>query len=144
MYDPGVQSRTSVIKRISGEPRLNITLSKAINEALRQRITVHYEFHGLDPGEISSYVSHKLKLAGGAESIMTPDALSAIVGACNGNPRTIDNIMTTALTLGAQLKKNGCHHGRRQRAGLFTMISRCFHFLKEGACVYLCAVTNGD
>lgn len=91
---------------LSGEPRLNITLSKAINEALRQRITVHYEFHGLDPGEISSYVSHKLKLAGGAESIMTPDALSAIVGASNGNPRTIDNIMTTALTLGAQLKKN--------------------------------------
>ena len=37
---------------------------------------------------------------------MTPDALSAIVGASNGNPRTIDNIMTTALTLGAQLKKN--------------------------------------
>lgn len=37
---------------LSGEPRLNITLSKAVNEALRQRITVHYEFQGLDPDEV--------------------------------------------------------------------------------------------
>lgn len=91
---------------LSGEPRLNITLSKATNEALRQRITVHYEFQGLDPGEVSRYISHKLKLAEGSDSILSPDALSAVVGASNGNPRVVDNIMTTALTLGAQLKKN--------------------------------------
>lgn len=91
---------------LSGEPRLNITLSKATNEALRQRITVHYEFQGLDPGEVARYISHKLKLAGGSDSILTPDALSAVVGASNGNPRILDNIMTTALMLGAQLKKN--------------------------------------
>ena len=125
---------------LSGEPRLTITLSKAINEALRQRITVHYEFHGLDPGEISSYVSHKLKLAGGAESIMAPDALSAIVGASNGNPRTIDNTMTTALTLGAQLKKNSIDADVIMAAvptRLFAMISRCFYFLK-GERMYIC------
>lgn len=91
---------------LSGEPRLNITLSKASNEALRQRITVHYEFQGLDPGEVASYVYHKLRLAGGADSIVTPDAITALVGASSGNPRLIDNILTTALTLGAQLKKN--------------------------------------
>lgn len=90
---------------LSGEPRLNVVLSKATNEALRQRITVHYEFRGLNPDEVSLYISHKLKQAGGSDSILAPDALSAIVGASNGNPRTIDNIMTNALTLGAQLKK---------------------------------------
>lgn len=90
---------------LSGEPRLNITLSKAVNEALRQRITVHYEFQGLNPDEVSSYVSHKLHLASGSDAIICPDALSALVGACNGNPRVIDNIMTAALTLGAQLQK---------------------------------------
>ena len=90
---------------LSGEPRLNITLSKAVNEALRQRITVHYEFQGLDPDEVSRYVSHKLRAANGSDSIMMPDAMSALVGACSGNPRIIDNIMTAALTLGAQLKK---------------------------------------
>lgn len=91
---------------LSGEPRLNINLSKASNEALRQRITVHYEFQGLDPDEVAQYVYHKLKFAGGADSIVSSDALSALVGASSGNPRLIDNIMTTALTLGAQLKKN--------------------------------------
>lgn len=91
---------------LSGEPHLNITLSKATNEALRQRITVHYEFQGLDPGEVSLYISHKLRLAGGSDSVLSPDAQSAIVGASSGNPRVVDNIMTTALMLGAQLKKN--------------------------------------
>ena len=32
-------------------------------------------------------------------------AVNAIAGFCQGNPRLIDNLMTDALTLGSQLKK---------------------------------------
>ena len=91
---------------LSGEPYLNRTLEKPPHEALRQRITVHYTFHGLDPDEISQYISHRISLAGGSPSIIAPDAMNAISGYCQGNPRIIDNIMTDAITLGSQLKKD--------------------------------------
>ena len=90
---------------LSGEPLLNHILEKAPHEALRQRITVHYSFQGLNPDEVPAYIKHKIKLAGGSESIIGSDALSAIVGYCQGNPRLIDNVMTDALLLGAQLQK---------------------------------------
>lgn len=88
---------------LSGEPYLNNTLEKPIHEALRQRITVHYAFLGLQPDEISDYIRHKIRVAGGADTIIGEDALSALTGYCHGNPRIIDNVMSDALILGAQL-----------------------------------------
>lgn len=88
---------------LSGEPYLNNTLEKPVHEALRQRITVHYAFQGLQPDEISAYIRHKLRLAGGADTLIGEDALSALNGYCHGNPRIIDNVMSDALILGAQL-----------------------------------------
>jgi type II secretory pathway predicted ATPase ExeA len=88
-----------------GEPHLNITLQKPANEALKQRVTVHYNFAGLNPDEVADYVFHKITLAGGAKSIVGPDAMQALTGFCQGNPRVIDNMMTNALILGAQLEK---------------------------------------
>ena len=90
---------------LSGEPYLNNTLEKSIHEALRQRITVHYAFQGLNPDEVVAYVRHKLRLAGGADTLIGEDALSALTSYCHGNPRIIDNVMSDALVLGAQLEK---------------------------------------
>ena len=88
---------------LSGEPYLNNTLEKPIHEALRQRITVHYAFRGLQPNEIAAYIRHKLRLAGGSDTMIGEDAISAITGYCHGYPRIIDNVMSDALNLGAQL-----------------------------------------
>lgn len=90
---------------LSGEPNLNITLQKSPNEALRQRISVHYNFAGLNPDEVKDYVCHKIAVAGGARSIVGPDAMETLTGFCQGNPRIIDNLMTNALLLGTQLDK---------------------------------------
>jgi type II secretory pathway predicted ATPase ExeA len=91
---------------LCGEPVLNRTLERPINEALRQRITVHYTFKGLSPDETVAYVLHKIHTAGGSESIIGEDALSAITSFCKGNPRIIDNLMTTALKAGSQMEKS--------------------------------------
>jgi len=91
---------------LSGEPFLNHTLEKPVNEALKQRITVHYNFSGLSPDEVTDYIHHKITLAGGSNSIIGLDALSAITGFSHGNPRIIDNLMSNALMLGAQLDKH--------------------------------------
>ena len=90
---------------LSGEPYLNHTLEKPINEALKQRITVHYNFNGLNPDEVTEYIFHKITLAGGAKSILGVDAIETLTGFCQGNPRIIDNLMTSALILGSQLEK---------------------------------------
>lgn len=90
---------------IAGEPHLNHTLEKPIHEALRQRITVHYNYNGLDDSEVSAYISHKLAIAGSSKTIIEDAAISAAHSYSRGNPRLIDNVMTYALDLGAQLKK---------------------------------------
>lgn len=91
---------------LCGEPTLNFTLEKPVNEALKQRITIHYDFRGMDADEVSSYIYHKIKTAGGAPSIIDDAAISALVGYSQGNPRLIDNVLTNALLLGSQLEKN--------------------------------------
>jgi type II secretory pathway predicted ATPase ExeA len=90
---------------LTGEPHLNNTLEKPINEALKQRINVHYNFKGLNPDETEEYIAHKISVAGGTKNIIGQDAFQTITGFCQGNPRIIDNLMTNALMLGAQLEK---------------------------------------
>lgn len=87
---------------LAGEPHLNNTLEKPIHEALKQRITVHYNFKGLDDDEVGQYIYHKLTVAGGARSIIDDSAISAAHSYSRGNPRLLDNVMGHALDLGAQ------------------------------------------
>jgi len=89
-----------------GEPHLNNILEKPVHEALRQRITIHYNFVGLSPAETEKYVSHKISAAGGSPSILAEGVINAIHGFSRGNPRLIDNVMSDMLTIGAQLGKN--------------------------------------
>ena len=55
--------------------------------------------------EVSKYVLHKLRLAGASETIISEASLSVIHSHTQGNPRLIDNLMTDALTIGAQHEK---------------------------------------
>ena len=90
---------------LCGESYLNNTLQKPVHEVLRQRVTVHYNFTGLSDPEVDSYVRHKIAYARGAESIIDPAALSVVHSHSQGNLRVIDNLMTDALLLRAQLDK---------------------------------------
>jgi type II secretory pathway predicted ATPase ExeA len=88
-----------------GEPHLNHILEKPVHEALRQRIAIHYDFDGLGDDEVPEYISHKLRSAGASDDIIDVNAIGSIHGYCRGNPRLIDNLMTDALMLGAQLER---------------------------------------
>ena len=85
-----------------GEPYLNYIPDKQVHEALRQRITVHYNYEGLSDQEVLDYICHKLELAGGSRSILEGGALNTVHGYSEGNARKIDNLMTDALTIGAR------------------------------------------
>lgn len=90
---------------LCGEPHLNNRLSLPVHESIRQRITVHYNFKGLSEEEIPAYIRHKIRIAGGADSIIDPAALASVHSLSEGNPRIIDALMTDALALGAQNDK---------------------------------------
>ena len=53
---------------LCGESHLNDILRKPVHEALRQRITVHYNYSGLDDKEVASYILYKLERAGGSKA----------------------------------------------------------------------------
>lgn len=105
LMNHGYDSLSCFTLVLCGEPHLNNTLRRPVHEALRQRITVHYNFHGLSDQEVAQYILHKVACAGGARSIMDPAALAAVHSHCQGNPRLADNLMTDALALGAQMDK---------------------------------------
>ena len=88
-----------------GEPHLNSILAKPVHEALLQRITIHYNFAGLSAEETDEYINHKLSSAGGTPGILAESVASAVHGFSQGNPRLIDNVMSDALMIGAQLSK---------------------------------------
>ena len=90
---------------LCGESYMNNTLRKPVHEALRQRITVHYDYTGLSDSETFEYILHKITRAGGSRHIIDEAALSAVCGWAKGSPRLIDNVMSDALTLGAQLER---------------------------------------
>ena len=90
---------------LSGEPRLVSTLLTPVNEALRQRIVVHYSFAGLSDEEAGKLIAHKIQSAGGAASIIDPAATNAVISAAHGNSRKLDRIMSQAILIGAQNKK---------------------------------------
>ena len=90
---------------LCGESHLNAILRKPVHEALRQRISVHYNYQGLSNEESTSYIIHKLNCAGSSKAIISEAALSAVAGHTHGNPRLIDNLMTDALAIGEQQGK---------------------------------------
>lgn len=90
---------------LCGETYLNNILNKPVHEALKQRITIHYNYQGMSEDESIEYIKHKLGIAGAALSIIDESALKAVAGHTRGNPRLIDNLMTDALTIGAQMDK---------------------------------------
>lgn len=72
---------------------------------LNQRISVHYDFHELTAEEIPAHIKRKIRVAGGAESIIDNAALASVHSLSQGNPRIIDTLMTDALVLGTQMNR---------------------------------------
>jgi len=88
-----------------GLPHMNGILEKPVHEALKQRIVVHYNFNGLSSDETAQYIYSRIEAAGGACSIIDEAAIHTVAGYSQGAPRIINSVMTNALILGSQLKK---------------------------------------
>jgi type II secretory pathway predicted ATPase ExeA len=89
-----------------GQPHLCSIIEKPVHEALKQRIIVHYNYEGLSPEEAKSYIYSRIELAGATHNIIDEAAVHALANFCQGTPRIINNVMTNALIIGAQLNKH--------------------------------------
>lgn len=88
-----------------GQPVLASLMMRQPNEALRQRIAVHYSFSGLSEEEARDYIKSRMELTGATPRIFDEDAVTAAYGSCNASLRQLNLILTKALTIGAQNNK---------------------------------------
>jgi len=92
---------------LCGQPELADRLNDTSLRQLKQRVSLRCELQPLSLGETASYISGRLRIAGGApRDIFTRDAVVAIYEGSTGIPRTINVICDNALIGGfaAQLK----------------------------------------
>jgi general secretion pathway protein A len=92
---------------LCGQPELAERLNETSLRQLKQRVSLRCELQPLSLGETASYISGRLRIAGGAPlEIFTRDAVVAIYEGSSGIPRTVNVICDNALIGGfaAQLK----------------------------------------
>ncbi len=86
---------------LSGQPGLRRKLQHPSLSQLSQRIAVSYHLGPLGLEDTRSYISHRLKLAGGkSEGLFSQDAVEKVFQCSGGVPRTINIICDAALVYG--------------------------------------------
>ena len=83
-----------------GQPELKDRLLKPDHGAFAQRIAVNFFLSGLTDSETESYITYRLKKAGGKSNIFTPKAIDKIYYASKGIPRTINLLCDASLVYG--------------------------------------------
>lgn len=83
-----------------GQSQFSEILREERNVAVRKRLAVSYNLQPLDHRETEAYIDHRLKIAGAAENLFTPDAMRDIFFFSGGLPRLINIICDHALLTG--------------------------------------------
>ena len=89
-----------------GQPILNNVLNRSVHEAIRQRITVSYNLAGITKFELENYIKNRIEIAHGNSGIFNEQTIEAIYNSCNGSLRVVNNIITKAFIIGANMQKN--------------------------------------
>jgi general secretion pathway protein A len=96
----GVETTKEKVLRIilAGQPELNEKLDSPELVQLKQRVRLRFHLNALDLVEMSSYVKHRLAIAGsGDRAIFEPDTFEFIYRYTGGIPRLVNTLCDTAL-----------------------------------------------
>lgn len=91
---------------LMGQPILNSILNRNVHEALRQRISISYNFSGISREELDRYISSRLTIAHGNSDIFTPQAIENIFTSSSGSIRVVNNIITKSLIIASSNSKS--------------------------------------
>jgi type II secretory pathway predicted ATPase ExeA len=105
LFNLQFDSKDYVMVLLCAQPHFLGQLNLHVNEPLRQRILVHYEFKGLGQDEVPSYLEALLRSAGLREPIFSQDAIAALARASHGSPRLLNSMAEKCLILGFQKKQ---------------------------------------
>jgi type II secretory pathway predicted ATPase ExeA len=108
--DEGVFEELRLLMNFQTDDRFLVTLlligSPELREKVRrlkhldQRITIRYHLNTLDAAHTSTYVAHRLQMAGRTKPIFTEEAVKLIFDFTRGTPREINNLCDVALLVG--------------------------------------------
>jgi general secretion pathway protein A len=83
-----------------GQSEFNPILREERNAPVRKRLAVSYNLEPLDSRETEQYIDHRLKIAGAAQNLFTPEAVRDIFSFTGGYPRLINITCDHALLTG--------------------------------------------
>lgn len=106
LFNFEMDSQDRAVVLLAGLPNLNTTLSLNVHEPLRQRIVMNYQLDNLNKEESRKYILRKLEGAGCHQTVFEEAALEAIINACNGTPRKMNQLCNQCLLIGNSLNKN--------------------------------------
>ncbi len=82
---------------LAGQPELRDMLQKPSMRQIAQRVAADFHLRALTRKETAAYVRHRLSVAGGAEDLFTPSALTLIHERTGGIPRLINQLCDYTL-----------------------------------------------
>lgn len=82
-----------------GQPELMARLHEKSTRQILTRISFHAALRPLTHGEMTAYVRHRLRAAGGDAPLFTPGALRALWRASRGLPRLVNILASKAMML---------------------------------------------
>jgi len=80
-----------------GQPELRVKLSDPKLKQFAQRVSVDFHLKPLDRQETHTYISHRLKVAGGDTRLFLPEAIEFMHARTNGIPRLLNQLADFAL-----------------------------------------------
>lgn len=83
---------------LMGQPELAPKVDA--NKQLAQRLAMRYHLEGLSAADVRGYVEHRLRVAGAARPLFTPEAVQMIFERSGGIPRRINHICDLSLLTG--------------------------------------------
>ena len=106
LFNFEMDSKDRAVILLVGLPQLNSTLRLGVHEPLRQRIIMNYNMEGLYKDEGRTYISEKLKGAGGTPGIFEENAVEAVLNAADGTPRMINKLCNASMLIAASREFN--------------------------------------
>ena len=67
-------------------------------------MSLRFHVEPMEADDVRGYVAHRLRVAGGAASIFTAEAVAALTDRSGGVPRRVNTLATQALFVGAMRK----------------------------------------
>lgn len=99
--DFGLENLMTLI--LCGTKDLKYRIQQTENRNLEENLVDHYILNGLSEQEAPQYVLNRLTLAGGNKDMVSEEVLNAVYEiSCRGSIRELNNVMRTALLIGAQ------------------------------------------